>query len=119
MGNVLRLELFSTLLESSRLSQFYSSLPETKSCVVSLVNTKPICDRADWITQFLLETMLEVEEVHEFVALATESVKAQSLRYETASEGLEKGRVQRQNRKHPGVILAGITMSMLRRMVIA
>lgn len=77
MGNLLRLEFLSTLLTSSRLSEFYSSLLGTRSCVVLLANTEPICDGADWITQYLPETILEIKEVHEFVALATENVKAQ------------------------------------------
>ncbi|KAL8811461.1 MAG: hypothetical protein Q9223_001710 [Gallowayella weberi] len=85
------------LYHSGTLSGFYSSvylLPETQSCIVSLVNTKPICDSADWIAQHLLNTMLGGEENADFVALTTESVEAQSQRYNNASKTLEKGRVR-------------------------
>ncbi|KAL8652890.1 MAG: hypothetical protein Q9226_004076 [Calogaya cf. arnoldii] len=85
------------LYHSGALSGFYSSaylMPETDSCVVVLVNTKPVCDSADWIAQYLLETLLGTKEVHDFVALTNESVKTQSLRYKKASEELEKGRVE-------------------------
>ncbi|KAL8676288.1 MAG: hypothetical protein Q9186_007182 [Xanthomendoza sp. 1 TL-2023] len=84
------------LYHSGTLSGFYSSvylLPETQSCVVSLTNTKPICDSADWIAQHLLDTMLGAEESPDFVALTTESVEAQSQRYDNASNALESERV--------------------------
>lgn len=85
------------LYHSGTLSDFYSSvylMPETESCVISLVNTKSICDSADWIAQLLVETMLNSEDTHDFIALTAESVKAQSLRYKKASEDLKKGRVR-------------------------
>ncbi|KAL8834454.1 MAG: hypothetical protein Q9176_007478 [Flavoplaca citrina] len=84
------------LYHQGTLSGFYSSIyimPETDSCVVSLVNTKPVCDSADWIAQYLLETLLGPDEVHDFVALTNKSVEAQKKRYRNASEDLERQRV--------------------------
>ena len=84
------------LYHSGTLPGFYSSvylMPETESCVVSLVNTKPICDSADWIAQCLVERMLDAQEPPDFVELTSISVKAQSLRHNNAVMDLEKRRV--------------------------
>ncbi|KAL9010197.1 MAG: hypothetical protein Q9173_004844 [Seirophora scorigena] len=80
------------LYHSGTLSGFYSSvylMPETESCVISLVNTKSICDSADSIAQLLVGRMLNTEDKHDFVALITESVKAQSL---SDDEEMKRGR---------------------------
>lgn len=90
------------LYHSGTLSGFYASvylLPETKSCVVALVNTKPICDSADWIAQTILQEVLGMADTHDFVELTRECVNAQKSRYETARETLEQERVSATNPK--------------------
>jgi hypothetical protein len=81
---------------SGTLSGFYTStilLPETESCVIVLVNTKPLCDSADWIAQAYLETLLDPLEKNDYIKLTEESVKNQKRRYPEALETLEKARV--------------------------
>nr|KAK5437088.1 hypothetical protein LTR18_009454 [Exophiala xenobiotica] len=91
------------LYHSGTLSGFYASvylLPETQSCVIVLVNTKPVCDSADWIAQALLQEVLNNELRHDFVQLAKESVQAQNSRYRQATETLKKDRVEGTSCRH-------------------
>jgi hypothetical protein len=91
------------LYPSGTLSGFYASvylLPETQSCVIVLVNTKPVCDSADWIAQALLQEVLNNELRHDFVQLAKESVQAQNSRYAQATETLKKDQVEGTSCRH-------------------
>lgn len=71
---------------------FVVLLPETASCVLVLVNTKPLSDAADWIGQAFLEALLDSPERNDYLALAAEAVKGQALCYQSARDALERAR---------------------------
>ena len=68
-------------------------LPETRSCILVLVNTKALGDSADWIAQLLTETLLDSPEKNDYLKFATESAEGARRRYESASKSLQKTRV--------------------------
>lgn len=75
---------------------FYSSvyvLPETDSCIIVLVNTKPLCDSADLIAQLYLEGLLGSPQPHDFVKLTNDCIEAARLRFSNGEQTLSKERV--------------------------
>lgn len=58
---------------------FFSSvhiIPETDSIIVVLVNSIPKNDCADWLGQFILESLLDSPEKNDYVSLARESARS-------------------------------------------
>ena len=74
-------------------------LPESKSCVLALVNSKPLGDSADWIAQLVTETLLNSPERNDYLKYAEESAEGARSRYASASKSLEKARVPNTSHK--------------------
>ena len=74
------------------LSGFYSSvylLPESETIVLVLVNSKPMCDSADWIGQVVLQGFLDGPEPVDFIELVKKSMASQALGYDKARSALD------------------------------
>lgn len=51
--------------------------PETESAIVVLINTTPMCDLSDWMTQLLTQTIFDVPEKVDFVSWVRQTVDAE------------------------------------------
>ncbi|KAG6990993.1 hypothetical protein G7Y79_00059g091780 [Physcia stellaris] len=67
-------------------------LPDTESAIVVLTNTLSLNDTPDWVSQLVLEEMLEVPDKNDYVAAATTSVAQNAKWYSDTREELSKSR---------------------------
>ena len=67
-------------------------LPETQSAIVVLTNSISKNDGADWLSQLLLETLIDCEEKNDYVELARQSVDVSERMIRDLLRILEQGR---------------------------
>jgi CubicO group peptidase (beta-lactamase class C family) len=73
-------------------TSFVMLLPETESAVIVLTNTMALNDAADWVGQFLVETLLDSPVRHDFIHLASVSASRSLQKYAELTEKVEEGR---------------------------
>lgn len=68
-------------------------LPETRSAVVVLGNSFDLCDTPDWISQLLIETLLDVSDPNDFVALAQQTSANAVSHHRLTNQNLDRERI--------------------------
>jgi len=64
-------------------------LPELQSAIVTLSNSFDLCDTPDWIAQLLVETVINIPELNDYVVLAKKT-SANSLTHHPATKKDER-----------------------------
>jgi len=75
-------------------------LPDTNSAIIVLANTLPNQDSPDWIGQALLEALLDVPHVSDFVSLAKEAAATDETFFPKMHNALLEERIQGTSVRH-------------------
>ena len=87
----------TVLYHAGSLVGYHSSvilLPETNSAIVVLANTLSNQDSADWIGQLLLESLLDVPQSNDYIALAEEAASTFESFFPKMHHALAEERIQ-------------------------